>query len=161
MADFAVPETIIFKIPLISTGSSPPTASSARTQSVRQRRVLTLKVPEKLQLYGLYVYYVVHICDSGMIRVNGRSEIRIFTLKTDQTRSGAPHFHAQTLQARSRAPHFHTRPGACSNALANFSLCRGTYLPNFGVSTPPCATYLYDVADMHHVDHEAVCAGDV
>ena len=22
---------------------------------------LTLKVPEKLQLYGLYVYYVVHI----------------------------------------------------------------------------------------------------
>merc|ERR1712074_438455 len=31
---------------------------------------LTLKVPEKLQLYGLYVYYVVHICDSGMLRVN-------------------------------------------------------------------------------------------
>ena len=27
---------------------------------------LTLKVPEKLQLYGLYVYYVVHICDFGM-----------------------------------------------------------------------------------------------
>ena len=24
---------------------------------------LTLKVPEKLQLYGLYVSYVVHICD--------------------------------------------------------------------------------------------------
>ena len=31
---------------------------------------LTLKVPEELQLYGLYVYYVVHICDIGMIRVN-------------------------------------------------------------------------------------------
>ena len=31
---------------------------------------LTLKVPEKLQLYGLYVYYVVHICDFGMLRVN-------------------------------------------------------------------------------------------
>ena len=30
---------------------------------------LTLKVPEKLQLYGLYVYYVVHICDFGMLRV--------------------------------------------------------------------------------------------
>ena len=31
---------------------------------------LTLKVPEKLQLYGLYIYYVVHICDFGMLRVN-------------------------------------------------------------------------------------------
>ena len=30
---------------------------------------LTLKVPEKLQLYGLYVHYVVHICDFGMLRV--------------------------------------------------------------------------------------------
>ena len=33
---------------------------------------LTLKVPEKLLLYGLYVYYVVHICDFGMLRVNNR-----------------------------------------------------------------------------------------
>ena len=33
---------------------------------------LTLKVPEKLQLYGLYVYHVVHICDFGMLRVNAR-----------------------------------------------------------------------------------------
>ena len=34
-------------------------------------RPLTLKVPEKLQLYGLYMYvhYVVHICDFGMLRV--------------------------------------------------------------------------------------------
>ena len=31
---------------------------------------LTLKVPEKLQLYGLYMYYVVHICDFGMLKVN-------------------------------------------------------------------------------------------
>ena len=31
---------------------------------------LTLKVPEKLQLYGHYVYYLVHICDFGMLRVN-------------------------------------------------------------------------------------------
>ena len=30
---------------------------------------LTLKVPEKLLLYGPYVYYVVHICDFGMLRV--------------------------------------------------------------------------------------------
>ena len=32
--------------------------------------LLTLKVPEKLLLYGLYVYYYVHICDFGMLRVN-------------------------------------------------------------------------------------------
>ena len=59
-------------------------------------------------------------------------EPRIFTLKTAQARSGAPHF-----QARSGAPHFHARPGARSGALAHFSHCRGTYLPKFGVSTPP------------------------
>ena len=35
--------------------------------------VLTLKVPEKLQLYGLNVYYVVHICDFGMLRVKRTS----------------------------------------------------------------------------------------
>ena len=40
LADFAVLETIIFKISLISTRSSPPTAGSARTQSVKQRRGL-------------------------------------------------------------------------------------------------------------------------
>ena len=34
------------------------------------KSLLTLKVPEKLQVYGLYVYYVVHICDFGMLRVN-------------------------------------------------------------------------------------------
>ena len=27
-------------------------------------------MPGKLRLYGLYVYYVVHICDFGMLRVN-------------------------------------------------------------------------------------------
>ena len=31
---------------------------------------LTLKVPEKLHVYGLYVHYVVHICDFDMLRVN-------------------------------------------------------------------------------------------
>ena len=36
---------------------------------VRLRCRLTLKLPEKLQLYGLYVYYVVHICDIGMLTV--------------------------------------------------------------------------------------------
>ena len=33
--------------------------------------ILTLKVPEKLQLYGFYVYYMVHICEFGMLRVKG------------------------------------------------------------------------------------------
>ena len=33
-------------------------------------RALTLKAPDKLELYELYVYYVVHISDFGMIRVN-------------------------------------------------------------------------------------------
>ena len=32
---------------------------------------LTLKVPKKLPLYGLCVYYVVHICDFAMLRVKG------------------------------------------------------------------------------------------
>ena len=50
-------------------------------------------------------------------------ETRIFTLKTDQARSGAPHFHA--------------RPGARSGARAHFSLCRGTYLPKFEGEYPP------------------------
>ena len=40
-------------------------------------RPLTLKVPEKLQLYGLYVYYVVHICDFGMLRVTKASCLRV------------------------------------------------------------------------------------
>ena len=31
--------------------------------------ILTRKVPEILLLYGLCVYYVVHICDFGMLRV--------------------------------------------------------------------------------------------
>ena len=39
---------------------------------------LTLKVPEKLQLYGLYVYYVVHICDIGMLRVNIEIQVLIW-----------------------------------------------------------------------------------
>ena len=34
---------------------------------------LTLKLPDKLQPYGLYVYYVVHICDFGMLRVKDNS----------------------------------------------------------------------------------------
>ena len=38
---------------------------------------LTLKLPDKLQPYVhvLYVYYVVHICDFGMLRVKCIQEI--------------------------------------------------------------------------------------
>ena len=99
LADFAVPETIIFKMTLISTRSSPPTAGSAAAA--------------------------------------WRPEIRIFTLKTDQARSGAPHFQAQNGSSSFRSPAFHARPGARSGALAHFSLCRGTYLQKFGLTPPP------------------------
>ena len=54
-----------------------PTAGSAGTQSVRQRRGLAA-VPE----------------------------IRIFTLKTDQAHSGALHFHAQNGSSSFRSPAF-------------------------------------------------------
>ena len=36
--------------------------------------ILTLKLPDKLQPYGLYVYYVVNICDFGMLRVKQVSD---------------------------------------------------------------------------------------
>ena len=39
--------------------------------------VLTLKAPEKSQLYGLYVYYVVHICDFGMLRVKAHISFKM------------------------------------------------------------------------------------
>ena len=51
--------------------------------------------------------------------------------------SGESHFTLKTAQTRSGDPHFHARSGPRSGALANFSLCRGTYLPKFGVSNPP------------------------
>ena len=63
---------------LISTRSSPPTAGSARTQNVRQCRGLAA-VPE----------------------------IRIFTLKTAQARSGASHFHARRELVPEPLPIFH------------------------------------------------------
>ena len=114
LADFAVPETIIFKISLISTHSSPPTAGSARSQSVRQRRWLAAGQIASWQFRRLAF--------SRSKRIKRVPEPRIFKLKTAEARSGAPHFHAQ--------------PGARCGARAHFSLCRGT-LPKFGVSTPP------------------------
>ena len=105
LADFAVPETIIFKISLISTRSLPPTAGSARTQSVRQRRGLAA-VPE----------------------------IRIFTLKTDQARSGALHFSRSKRLKLVPEPRILTLDRELvPEPLPIFHI----YLPKFGVSTPP------------------------
>ena len=89
LADFAVPETIIFKISLISTRSSPPMAGAART--LWQRRGLAA-VPE----------------------------IRIFTLKTAQARSGAPHFQAQNGSSSFRSPTFSRSTGSSLRSPCQF-----------------------------------------
>ena len=47
-----------------------PIYSKSQFKRCDKMSCLTLKVPEKLPLYGLYVYCVVHICDFGMLRVN-------------------------------------------------------------------------------------------
>ena len=44
------------------------------------RTLLTLKLPGKLQPYGLYTYYVVHICDFGMLRVKTKPVLKRFTV---------------------------------------------------------------------------------
>ena len=50
---------------------------------------LTLNVPEELHLYGLCVYYVVHICDFGTLRVkttrNKSLDIHAVTIKISMT----------------------------------------------------------------------------
>ena len=120
LADFAVPETIIFKISLISTRSSPPTG----------------RLSPNCKAFGSAGLAAGRRAPAR--RVLAVPETRIFTLKTDQARSGAPRiFKLKTAQARSGAPHFHPRPGARSGARAHFSLCRGTYLPKFGSPPPP------------------------
>ena len=119
MAYFAVKETIIFKISLIATRSSPPTAGSARTQSVRQRRWFSSR-PE-------------HQPDaSWQFR-----RLAFSRIKTDQACSEARISSSKRLKLVPEPHSFTLRPAARSGALAHFSLCRGTYLPNFGVSTPP------------------------
>ena len=98
MADFAVPETIIFKISLISTRSPPPTAGSARRQSVRQHCGLAV-VPE----------------------------IRNLTLKTDQASSGAPQFHTQNGSSSFQSPpHFQAQNGSSSFRSPTFSRLIGS-----------------------------------
>ena len=112
--DFAVPETIIFKNffnfnPFIAShGRLSPNAKRLAAPRVSQTRP------------GSSGDWHFH-AQNGPIKLV--PEPHIFKLKTAQARSGAPHFHA--------------RPRARSGVLAHFSLCRGTYLPKFGVSTPP------------------------
>ena len=91
LADFAVSETIIFKISLISTRSSPPTAGSAWTQSVRQRQ------PDASWQFRRFAF-------SRSKRIKLVPEPRIFTFKTAQARSGAPHFQAQNGSSSFRSP---------------------------------------------------------
>ena len=112
LADFAVPETIIIKISLISTRSSPPTAGSARTQSVRQRRGLARRV--------------LAVPETG-----------IFTLKTDQARSGAPHFKAQNGSSSFRSPAFSRSTGSSFRSPCPFFTLPRHIPTKFGVSTPP------------------------
>ena len=123
LPDFAVPETIIFKISLISTRSSPPTAAAQR---VRQRRGLAA-VPE-IRIFKR----------SAAQRVSGRSrrfafssvrqrrglaavpEPRIFTLKTAQARSGALHFRAQNGLSSFRRPPFSRSTGSSFRSPCHF-----------------------------------------
>ena len=102
---FAVPETTIFKISLISTRSPPSTAGSARTQSSTASRVSGR--PE-CQPDASWQFRRPAFSSSKRLKLV--PEPRIFTLDR----------------------------GARSGARADFPLCRGTsYLPIFGVSTPP------------------------
>ena len=66
-------------------------------------------------------------------------EIRIFTLKTAQARSGAPPppFSSSKRLKLVPEPTFSRSTGSPFRSPCPFSLCRGTYLPKFGVSSPP------------------------
>ena len=79
-------------------------------------------------------------------------EIRIFTLKTDQARSGAPHFHAQNSSSSFRSPAFSSskrlkldpEPHILTfdrelvpEPLPIFHFAAAHTYKKFGVSTPP------------------------
>ena len=84
-----------FRRPSFSTRSSPPSAGSARTQSVRQRRGLAR-------------------------RVLAVPESPIFTLKTDQAHSGALHFQAQNGSSSFRSPAFSRSTGSSFRSPCQF-----------------------------------------
>ena len=118
--DFAVPETIIFKI----SNYIPFIASHGRLSPNAKRSA----APRVSGRSG----------DSHFHAQNGSSSFRSPAFSSSKRLKLVPEpriFKLKTGQARSGAPHFHARPEARSGALAHFSLCRGTYLPKFGVST--------------------------
>ena len=79
-----------------------------------------------------------HFQHRGLARlVMAVPESPIFMLKRMKLVPEPPIFKLKMAQAHPGDPHFHAQLGARSGALAIFSLCRGTYLPKFGVSTPP------------------------
>ena len=126
---FAVPETIIFKIALISTHSSPPTTGSAPTQSVLRRPGLCQ--PDASSQFRRPAF-------PRSTRLKLGPEPHISTLNTAQARSWSPAFPRSTRLKLGPEPRIFTLDrGARSGARAHFSLFRGTYLPKFGVSTPP------------------------
>ena len=111
LADFAVPETIIFKISLISTRSFASRRAAQRVSSRPERQ------PDASGSSG----------DSHFHAQNGSSSFRsprIFKLKIAEPRSGAPHFHALDRQLVAE-------PGPI------FHFAAAHYLPKFGVSYPP------------------------
>ena len=118
MADFAVPETIIFKISLISTCSS-PTADSAR---VRQRRGLAL--PARQMRPGSSGDSHFHAQNgsssfrspafSSSKRLKLVPEPRIFTLDRELVPEPGPIFHfaaAHTYKIRGEYPFPPPPPG--------------------------------------------------
>ena len=111
---FAVPETIISKISLISTRSSPPTAGSARTQSVRHATPRVSGRPE---------------CQpdaSWQFRRPAFSRSKRLKLGPEPAVS-----RSKRLKLVPEPRIFTLDGGARSGARADFSLCRGTYLPTY------------------------------
>ena len=97
LADFAVPETIIFKISLIS---SPPTSGSARTHSVRQRRGLAAGQSASQKRPG-------SSGDSHFHGQNGSSSFRSPENKNGPSSFRSPAFSRSTVSSfRSPCPFF-------------------------------------------------------
>ena len=95
LADFAVPETIIFKNFFdLQPVHRLPRPSSARTQSVRQRRGVSGRSGDlHFHAQNGSSSFPEPCIFNAQKRLKLVPEPRIFKLKTAQARSGAPHFH--------------------------------------------------------------------
>ena len=99
LADFAVPETIIFNISFRRVTFSAPRVSQTRPGSSGES----------------------HFQRRGLARrVLAVPESPIFTLKTDQARSGAPHFKAQNGSSSFRSPPFSRSTGSSFRSPCQF-----------------------------------------